>query len=182
VSGHDASHKDIGGGDGGGDDSRVLLCRRTLELFAALLVTLFGATIAWGSLEFDTGWSERGPGSGYFPFWIGLVVAGAGIAIGVETVLRRDYAKQPALTASQARRMLAFLVPMVGFLLLAMALGLYVAMAIYLAAVMIVQGGYRITTSLATAFGSTLFLFMMFEKALLVPLKKGPLEALLGIH
>ena len=61
-------------------------------------------------------------------------------------------------------------------------LGLYVATALYLGAVMYVQGGYRLVTSAAVAIATSAFFYVVLETWFRVPLLKGPLEAALGIH
>ncbi len=159
-----------------------LLSRRTLELAAALLVAAFGAAIIWGALEFDIGWSDRGPGTGYFPFWVGGIVVTGGLGALVRAIARRDAGLEPALTLVQARRALAFLIPLIGFLLATSVLGLYAGMTLYLIAVMTLQGGYGLPAALGVGAGTALFFFVVFEKLLKVSLMKGPIEAWLGIH
>lgn len=163
-------------------EGRVLITRRGLEVLGALLVTGFGALIVWGATEFEVGWSERGPGTGYFPFWTGIVVMIGGLGTLLDAIRRRDLRNAPAITSSQARRALVFLAPLVGFLLVSSVLGLYIGMVAYLVTVMTWQGGYRLLPSLAVSVGTAAFFFVVFEKVLKVALLKGPLEAWLGVH
>jgi hypothetical protein len=160
----------------------VLLSRRTLEIIGALLIVGFGGAIIWGATEFEIGWGDRGPGTGYFPFWVGVVVVIGGIGALIEALGRPQLASQPAISAGQLRRALSFLVPLVGFLLVTSVLGLYVGMVAYLIAVMTTQGGYRLPAALGVSIGTAAFFFVMFEKLLKVGLMKGPIEAWLGIH
>jgi hypothetical protein len=160
----------------------VLLSRRSLEIVVALLATGFGAAIIWGALEFDIGWDDRGPATGYFPFWVGVVVVIGGLGAFLEGLVRWKARAIPALTSGQFRRALVFLIPLVGFLIVTSVLGLYVGMTLYLLAVMIAQGGYRAPAAIGVSVGTALFFFIVFEKLLKVSLMKGPLEAWLGIH
>ena len=165
--------------------SRVLATRRTLEVIAAVLALAFGVTIVLGALEYHVGWSDRGPEPGYFPFWMGLVVIVGGGGALFEAVFSRRYANAPvAISTDQARRIAAFLLPILGFLVVALIfkLGLYVAMVAYMLTVMLWQGRYRLRTALAVSFGAAAVFYFMFELWLHVPLLKGPVEALLGIH
>lgn len=165
--------------------SRTLVTHRALEVIAALLALAFGASIVVGALEYNVGWGERGPEPGYFPFWMGMVVVVGAIGALLEVVLsRRPRGPPAAINADQARRIAAFLVPMLGFLIVTILfkLGLYVGMVIYLLTVMLWQGRYRLPTAAALSFGTAVFVFLMFERWLLVPLMKGPLEAWLGIY
>lgn len=160
----------------------TLVTRGGLEIFVALLVIGFGGLIIKGALEFDIGWDDRGPGTGYFPFWVGTVVVIGGLGALLEAVVRRRTQRAAAISSGQARRALVFLLPLVGFLLVTTYLGLYAGMIGYLLAVMLGQGGYRLPASLGVSVGTALFFFVVFEKLLKVGLMKGPVEAWLGIH
>jgi hypothetical protein len=50
--------------------------RRTLEISTAVAVALVGAVVSLESLTHDIAWNEAGPGSGYFPFRVGLLLIG----------------------------------------------------------------------------------------------------------
>ncbi len=164
-------------------DDAAIISRRALGIATALLTLAFGATIAVAALEFSIGWSDRGPAPGYFPFWIGLVIISGSLATLVQTWLdRSEVSRSPALTRGQAQRALAFTVPMVGFVIVTHVLGLYVATIAYLFCVMSWQGGYGVPAAGAVSIGTALALYLMFDKWLLVPLAKGPLEAWLGIY
>jgi hypothetical protein len=164
---------------------RTLITHRMLEIVAALLALAFGASIALGALEYNVGWGERGPEPGYFPFWMGLVVMVGALGALFEALLSRQISSLPAaINADQARRIAVFLLPMLGFLIVAVVfkLGLYVGMVGYLLAVMLWQGAYRLPAALAVSFGTAVVFFIMFEWWLKVPLMQGPVEAWLGIH
>jgi hypothetical protein len=164
---------------------RVLVTHRALEVIAALLAMAFGASIVFGALEYKIGWSERGPEPGYFPFWMGAVVIVGAIGALLEAVFFRGSPSLPAaINAAQARRIAAFLLPMLGFLIVTIIvkLGLYVGMVAYLLTVMLWQGRYRLPVAAAISFGTAVVVFLMFERWLQVPLMKGPLEAWLGIY
>jgi hypothetical protein len=166
----------------GAADERMLVSRRGLGLAVALLTLAFGAVIILGATEFSVGWTERGPEPGYFPFWIGCVIVAGSLATLVQTVLASDDAAIPAMTRGQARRAMTFLLPMIAFLAVAHTLGIYVATILYLFTVMVFQGGYSLWLSTLVSIGTAVSLYFMFDKWLKVPLAKGPLEALLGIH
>ena len=59
-------------------------------------------------------------------------------------------------------------------------IGLYAAMAIYIAAFMMINGGYSVLKALPFAAVVPVIVFVMFEIWFLVPLPKGPIEAMLG--
>jgi hypothetical protein len=163
----------------------TLIRQRWLEVLVGLIALAFGLAIIAGALEYNVSWGERGPEPGYFPFWTGtVVVIGALGAIASALLSRRTSADVPAIDLAQARRIAAFLVPLVGFLVLALMLklGLYVAMVLYLLLVMLAQGGFRPLNALVVSIGAAVAFYAMFDRWLKVPLMKGPLEAWLGLH
>jgi Tripartite tricarboxylate transporter TctB family len=163
-------------------DDDMLLSRRSLGILVALLTLSFGAVIILGATEFSVGWSERGPEPGYFPFWIGCVIVAGSLCTLAQTVLATNEGRHPAITRGQAQRAMTFLLPMIGFVAVAHLLGIYVATILYLFSVMVFQGRYTVALSSALSLGTAVSLYVMFDKWLKVPLAKGPIEALLGIH
>ncbi len=60
-------------------------------------------------------------------------------------------------------------------------LGIYVASFLLITYFMFRHGKHSVPLTLAVAAGVPLAFFLVFEKWFLVPLPKGPLEALLGL-
>ena len=54
--------------------SETLVTRLTMEVAVALFTAAIGAIAVFGSVGDGIGWDEAGPQSGYFPFYIGLIV------------------------------------------------------------------------------------------------------------
>lgn len=165
------------------DPAAVLLSRFAVEVTLAAVTAAIGAVVTIGALEFGTGWGDGGPQPGYFPFYIGIIVMLASCGVLVEAFANRERLRATAfLRREQGMRVAAFFGPMVGFVLLASLLGLYVALIVYLTATMVVQGHYRLPRALAVSVGSAVIFYLIFEVWFRVPLLKGPLEALLRIH
>lgn len=162
-------------------DERTVVSRKVIEIVAALLVIAFGALIVIGATEHNRGWGDRGPEPGYFPFWIGLIIIAGGIGVLSQTLLKSS-SGEVFLTRGGFKRLAAFSLPMVAFVALSIQAGFYAATMTYLLFVMIVQGGYRIASAFAVSLGTTATFFLLFEIWLRVPLLKGALEALVGIH
>jgi hypothetical protein len=154
--------------------------------FAAEVVTAFatlalGAAVIIGAREYGTGWNAGGPEPGAFPFYVGLIVVAAS-AGNLFVAWRKRKAHRVFVRADQARRIAAFGVPLLGFVALSLTLGFYVATAVYLGGAMRVQGRYRWLACTAVAFGTAVFFYVVLEVWFKVPLLKGPLEALVGLH
>lgn len=161
--------------------SKVVLTRFGMEVAMASLTATAGAIVVIGAREFGTGWGDAGPQPGYFPFYVGLFILIASCGVMVEALLNRESRSKAFLTREQARRVLVFLGPIAVFVVLAVALGLYVALVIYLTGTMVFQGRYRVIHALAVSIGAAIGCYAVFELWFKVPLLKGPLEALLNL-
>jgi len=162
--------------------SGVLLTRFTMEVATALVTGLIGAIVCYGSLEFGIGWGDAGPEPGYFPFYVGLIVIiASAINMGFGIYHHRDRVEE-FLTTEQSHRVIAFFGPMFLFVLISSYLGVYVGMILYLFSVMVFQGGYRPHKAIAVSLITAVANYFLFETWFKVPLLKGPLEALIGIH
>ncbi len=162
--------------------SAMVLSRLTMEIAVALVTALAGAIVCYGSIEIGTGWGDAGPEPGYFPFYIGLFIIIASVAVLIETVIKQRRHQQIFLTREQGHRILTFFLPMFAFVAVSMVLGLYVSLALYLFGTMTIQGKYPISKALAVCLGTVVIFYFVFEKWFQVPLLKGPLEALLNIY
>ena len=157
------------------------MTRFAAELVVALVTLALGAAVIIGAREYGTGWNASGPEPGAFPFYVGLIVVAAS-AGNLFVAWRRRDGHRVFVEAEQVRRIAAFGVPLLGFVALSLTLGFYVATAVYLGGVMRVQGRYRWLFCIAVAFGTAVFFYLVLEVWFKVPLLKGPLEALLGVH
>lgn len=156
-----------------------MITRAWAEAAAGLATAGLGGAIVVGALEYGVGWSAGGPEAGTFPFYVGLIIVAASLG---NVVQARRHGSAPFLDAAQLRRVAAFVVPMVLFVAAALVLGLYVATALYVGGVMRIQGGYRWRVAVPVALGTALFFHVVLEVWFKVPLLKGPLEPLLGLH
>ena len=162
---------------------------RTADLITAAVLLLIGAIVVSDSLRLGAGWGTDGPKSGFFPFWLGVLLLGVTIAIAIQAWRRG--AGAPFVTRERLRPVLQVLWPATAMVLLTggvsvgtvtvlPALGLYVSAAIYLAFYMRWVGHHRWITVLFVAVGIPVVTFLVFEKWFLVPMPKGPLETWLG--
>ena len=157
------------------------MTRFAAEVVTALVTLALGAAVVLGAREYGTGWNEGGPQPGTFPFYVGMLVSAASIG-NLFLAWRKRRAAIVFVDATQLRRIAAFGLPILGFVALALTLGFYVASAIYLAAVMRIQGRFGWLTCIAVAAGTSVFFFLVLEVWFKVPLLKGPLEAYFGLR
>lgn len=163
-----------------------MISRLWAETAAATATGVYGVVIVNGALDFGIGWDSSGPQPGAFPFYAGLLVALASFGTLALTWSRQFSGagaklSETLLDHEQARRVASFLLPMIGFVLLSVTLGMYVATILYLIVAMRFQGGYGWLASLATALLSAAFFYVALEKFFQIGLLKGPIEPLIGL-
>ena len=154
---------------------------RWVELVVAVLVIIGGLVVIQDSLRVGIRWEAEGPRPGYFPFYIGIILAIAGLVIAGTTVARWKALAGPVfVTRAQFKPVLQMLIPAIAYVIVLAYIGIYVASAIFIAAFMVWQGKYRWWVATLIALAICVGLFFMFEVWFLVPLPKGPLESWLG--
>ena len=55
-------------------ESRGHVTYRAMDLLVAAILMVVGAVVMKNSYDLGAGWSPTGPESGYFPFYIGLLI------------------------------------------------------------------------------------------------------------
>ena len=162
------------------DDARLAGPRqRHVELGVAAVIALVGLVTIAGSLQVGIGWGAEGPQSGFFPFWIGvlLVVTSAANLVRAWTSADRGAFAE----WGQLRQVWKVVWPLALYVAAVPWLGIYVASALLTAGFMRWIGRYGWLLTLAISIGLPVLAFLTFEKWFLVPLPKGPLEDWLGL-
>jgi hypothetical protein len=159
-----------------GGESRRGISTHAVEIAVAALVMVLGLTILIGSWHLGSGWTSDGPGPGYFPFYISLVmcIAGAGIIVQALRKPRTDI----FVDSGQLRQVLTVLVPAAVYVLAVQLVGVYIASAVYIAVFMAVLGKFAWPKSIVAALAIMGVFFAMFEVWFKVPLYKGALNLL----
>jgi putative tricarboxylic transport membrane protein len=151
---------------------------RTADILTAAVLILLGGVVMVDAVRLGVGWSTDGPQSGFFPFWLAVVLMVTSGLVLVQAVRRRS--PRPFLTRQQLGPLLTVLGPAAALIVLIQLVGLYVAAALYAGLYMRWIGGYRWPAILLLAVGFPLATFLVFERWFLVPMPKGPLESWLG--
>lgn len=174
------------------DEGPSLVSNRIVEIIVALLFLVGSVIVITDSVRLGFGWLEgEGPAPGYFPFYIAMAMAIASLVTMFQAIRGITGGGADSFVSVVGfRRVLAVLVPTLVYVLLIgglkfgpiaiPGLGLYVASAIFIAGFMIVFGKDNPLKSVLVGAAVPFVLFLMFEKWFLVPLPKGPLEAMLG--
>lgn len=150
------------------------------ELGVAAFLMLLAVLVIVDSLRVGTGWADDGPRSGYFPFYIGLLLLAASGTVFVSTLLR--WRKLTAVFAERGQLVTVFamLIPMVVYVGGIAFLGIYAASLLLIGYFMRRYGRFGWPVTAVVSVAVPLAFFLVFERWFLVPLPKGPLERLLG--
>ena len=138
-----------------------------VEAVIAALLALFGAIVMYQSFKLGAGWTSDGPGAGYFPFYVSLIMTISGLGILINALRKLD--RNTFVDREQLKRVLQVLVPAIVYVLAVQFLGLYLASAIYIALFMVTLGGYAWLKSVLVAVLVNAVFFMMFEVWFKVP-------------
>ena len=159
-----------------------MISRRALELATAVLTGSFGVAVVVQSLDNGIGWSSAGVDSGTFPFVIGLVIVLGSLYNLVRGVLpAKSLASVPiAITQIELRRLAGLFVPAAIFVAAIPLLGMYLASALYIFAVLAIPRHQSLLRSLAMAAATALALYVVFERMFQVSLPHGVLAAAFG--
>ena len=161
-------------------DTPAVAKNATVDAVVAGLPLVLGIVVMWEARRLGAGWTTDGPGSGYFPFYIGvaLLLSSGWVAL---SQLRQWAQHEEFAQKSQLQSVWAILWPMTVYVALIVVLGIYVPSVVLIAYFMLRHGKHKPLLTAAVALGVPLFFYGIFERWFLVPLPKGPLEAMLGL-
>jgi hypothetical protein len=148
--------------------------RRTEVAVSAVLLALAGV-VAVNAIDLGIGWGVTGPASGFFPFWLALVLGVASV-VNIVQALRAAGAERPFVSRAALSRVLKVGLTSLAFVLLIEFLGLYGAAALFLAGFMRWLGGHGRGACVAAGLGIPAGIYVLFEKWFLIPMPKGVLE------
>jgi hypothetical protein len=157
---------------------------RTADLVTAAVIALIGAIVISDAVRLGIGWGTDGPQSGFFPFWLAVLLIAISVVVFIQALLRSG--ARPFATRQQVVPVLKVLGPLAGFIVVTdppgpwSGLGLYVAAALYLAFYMRWVGRHHWLTVIGLSVVVPVVAFVIFEQWFLVPMPKGPLEDWLG--
>ncbi|HEX3141507.1 MAG TPA: tripartite tricarboxylate transporter TctB family protein [Rhizobacter sp.] len=156
------------------------LAARGPELGVAAFLLLLAVLVITDSLRVGIGWADDGPRSGYFPFYIGLLLLAASGTVFVSTLLQWRELTAVFAEREQLRTVFEMLVPMVVYVGTIALLGIYVASLLLIGYFMRRYSKFGWPVTALVSVGVPVVFFLVFERWFLVPLPKGPIENLLG--
>ena len=155
---------------------------RTMEIVVALILLATAALVVFDSYRLGAKWGDDGPQSGYFPFYIGLLLGMSSLGTLAHVFFAGRGRGQPARSAEPASQFVAWsalklvlsvLLPALVYVLGVQIIGIYVASAVYITLFMRWLGHYRWLKSVVIGVLVSASIFVMFEIWFKVPLYKG---------
>jgi putative tricarboxylic transport membrane protein len=150
------------------------------ELLVAVFLMALAVLVITDSLRVGAGWGEDGPKAGYFPFYIGVLLFASSGWVALTTLLQWRKLTQTFVEREAFSGVLAVAWPSLIFVGLIGFVGIYLASILLIAYFMKRHGKYGWALTGAVSVGVMAVFFVVFERWFLVPLPKGPLEALFG--
>ena len=160
------------------ESARTGIATWVVEAVVSAVLLIVGIVVIVESRRLGAGWTSDGPGSGYFPFYIGLIITISALGILYQAVLGKERNTEVFVDREQLGRVLSVLLPATVYVGGIALVGIYVASAIYIALFMIWLGKYSWIKSVIAALAINVVLFCMFEVWFKVPLYKGALDPL----
>ena len=151
---------------------------RAADLLTALALMAVGVLVLADALRLGIGWGTDGPRSGFFPFWLAVLLLACCVAIAVQAWRAR--VAKPFVSRDGLAPVLKMLLPATAAVVVTQFLGLYVATALYMGLYMRWIGRHSWLAVAVMSLAFPVITFVIFERWFLVPMPKGPLEDWLG--
>lgn len=164
----------------GGPADRGGLTHSAMDAIASVGIFLVGVVMMLDNYKIGAGWAPDGPQSGYFPFRIGAILCIASVVVLLRSLFGKTRKLGIFVSWDRFKLVLLVLVPTGVYVLAIQFVGIYVASALFIAAFMRAMGKYSWLKALLVSVAVSVTLYWMFEIQFMVPLPKGPLEALFG--
>jgi Tripartite tricarboxylate transporter TctB family len=159
-----------------------MISRRALEIATAALTGIFGVVVVVSSIDNGIGWSSAGVDAGTFPFLTGVIIVLGSLYNMAQGALGRGTLAmvRVAVTPFELRRLAGLFVPAAIFVAVIPIVGMYLAAAGYVFAVLALPKRQSVFRSLVIAVVTPLALYVVFERMFQVSLPRGALATAFG--
>ncbi len=159
-------------------DSPPVANNNTVDAFVAAVLFMIGAVVVVEARRLGSSWGTDGPGAGYFPFYIGLILCISAVGIFYQAIFSKQKDTGTFVNRLQLSRVWSVLWPAALYIVAIQFAGIYVASAVYIALFMIILGKYPPVKSVFLGVVIAAVFFLMFEVWFKLPLFKGSLNPL----
>lgn len=162
------------------DDNQRGVSTKAVELVVSAAILILGLVVIMDSRRVGAGWADDGPQAGYFPFHIGLVLCFASAWTLWRVLFSGKDTTGVFVSRKKLQLVLSVFIPSLIYVAAIYFIGIYVASAVFIGAFMYWHGRFPWTQIIPVSLLVPVAVFLLFEVWFLVPLPKGPLEALIG--
>jgi hypothetical protein len=155
----------------------MIISRRSLETATALLTGAFGAAVVVSSLGNGIGWSAAGVDAGTFPFIVGFIILSGSVFNLVRGWLE---ARDILLRPSELKRLAMLFIPAAVYVGVIPLIGMYLASAAYVFGALAWHKRGAFVFAGIAAIGTTLALYLIFERTFQISLPRGLLGDFVG--
>jgi putative tricarboxylic transport membrane protein len=145
---------------------------RRADRISGILLLVFGAGFAAGGCQYPY-WTPNGPGSGFLPFWLGLVMAGLAAALLVGAVRRPDPGEAWLPHGRGLVRLIVIVLGTVAFVWLLPVLGMTLATFLFLIGILRFLERHSWFATVGVAVGMSAANWLIFIHWLSVPFPIG---------
>jgi hypothetical protein len=143
---------------------------RHADLIGGVVVLILGLAVIYFSSELEY-YSEFGPGPGFLPLWIGVVLIGCAI-FGIINVLRKHDKIGTFFKPRTKLGLRVLIIIFIAFLLLPL-LGFSIGLALLVGITMRIMGKHRWVSCSLTAVVTAICIHLVFISWLTIPLPQG---------
>jgi hypothetical protein len=161
-----------------GGGVRTGVATYVVDAVVAAILLLIGIVVVVTSLKLGAGWTSDGPGSGYFPFGIGVLICISGAGTMLKSLFGKDKDTAVFVDSEQLKRVLQVLIPAIVYVGAIEVFGVYVSSVVYIALFMVFLGKFSVVKAIIAALLVNVVFFLMFEVWFKVPLYKGSMDLL----
>ena len=153
---------------------------KAVEIVVAAIIFGLGLVVIFDSQRVGAGWADDGPQAGYFPFYIGILLCAASAWTLLAAVFSGKAGAGVFVSHKKLWLVMSVFIPSVIYVVAIYFIGIYVASAIFIGAFMYWHGRFPWIKIIPVSLIVPVSMFLLFELWFMVPLPKGPLEALIG--
>lgn len=159
---------------------RPVVSQRIADIVVSFLLLAMGIVLGWENWRIGARWSAEGPQTGFFPFYLSLILIGASLWGLLMAALAGKGDGQSFVDQDQLKRVMQVLIPTIIYVAALKYCGIYLSSAFLVFAFMRFLGGSSWWASSLTGVGFSGIIFWLFEIQFKVVLPKGPIEAYFG--
>lgn len=156
------------------------LTHSNVDAIVAVAIFFIGIVMMIDNYKVGAGWATDGPEAGYFPFRIGALLCITAAWVFFKSAFGKHRKHEVFVSWKRFKLVLMVLLPTIAYVVAIKFIGIYVASAIFIGAFMRVMDKRSWLSVFLVSVGVGATLFWLFEIQFMLPLPKGPLEALLG--